>query len=195
MKQQLSCHLELKKGRPDTKDTSGNWRKTPWSMIFFYILIWEGNVSQVSNSVQGMDHCVTITHDRPHCIGSHPLQTWGPPTSVIWWPSLETETCSLDLTVQGSHPLQTWDMGTLLLVTSGGYHWRLDETCSLDLTVQRPSPANTDIWWPLKHVGLASRRQTSYWNAFLFSQEMGQDNPCSEQYVIRSEKSQRTFLF
>ena len=64
--------------------------------------------------------------------------------------------------------IQKWDMGIpTLLVTSGGHHWRPVQTCSLDLTVQAPLPHVTDIWWPLKHVWLVSRRYAFCWNAFL----------------------------
>ena len=53
------------------------------------------------------------------------------------------------------------------LVTSGGHHWRPVQTCSLGLTAQTPS-TGTDIWWPPKHILLASGRYASYWNGFLF---------------------------
>ena len=38
-----------------------------------------------------------------------------------------------------------------LLVTSGGHHWRSVQTCSLE-----DPHSGIDIWWPLKHIRLAS---------------------------------------
>ena len=81
--------------------------------------------------------------------------------------------------VPGSHQLQRWDLGPpasgpgpLLSPT-----WRRDpsasdiwqpplETCSNLFIWPHCSPIRTDIWWPLKHVQLASRWSISYWNVF-----------------------------
>ena len=49
-------------------------------------------------------------------------------------------------------------------MTSGGHQWRPVQTCSLE----DPPTTSTDIWWPPKHVQLASGRYSSHWNAFLF---------------------------
>ena len=51
----------------------------------------------------------------------------------------------------------------LLLLTSGGQHWRPVQSCSL----QDPLPLGSDSWWPLKHVWFVSRWYASSWNALL----------------------------
>ena len=65
-------------------------------------------------------------------------------------------------------PPRTSDMGSLgpapLLLSSGDHYRRPLKTCSLEDS----KPTDTDIWWPPKHVQLASRQYTSYWNTFSF---------------------------
>ena len=79
---------------------------------------------------------------------------------------------ALDLTVQLPPPqpcpldIRHGTPARALLVTSSGPHWRPVQACSLgDFP---PPKTSTDIWWPTKHIWLASRRYTSYCNAFLF---------------------------
>ena len=60
----------------------------------------------------------------------------------------------------------------LLLLTSGGHHWRLVQNCSGGIPCPLPTPPpRNNIWrWPLKlkHVRFPSEWYASYWNAFLF---------------------------
>ena len=113
------------------------------------------------------------------------------PSTKLWEGNVFTRFClftggphmtiandSLDLIVQcptqpcirhGTRAPKTLNKGTprlalgLLLVTSGGHHWRPVQTCSL-----RTPSTGTDVWWPLKYVQLTNGRHVSYKNAFLF---------------------------
>ena len=107
----------------------------------------------VCHSVQG-GPSVTITHDALEpTVHPPPDMEHGDPH-----PSHGTLGTPPDM---GNGDYPPW------LVTSDCHHWRPVQTCSLDLTVQAPLPHVTDIWWPLKHVWLVSRRYAFCWNAFL----------------------------
>ena len=108
------------------------------------VCLWGSHVA-----IARMMHWTSLCGDTPQPL-LRPFSRHGTPTPA---PALS--------------PLQTWDtlascpLGPLL-VTSGGHHWTPVQTCSLE-----DPPIGADIWWPPKHVRLASRRYTSYWNAFL----------------------------
>ena len=67
----------------------------------------------------------------------------------------------LDLTIQGIPP-DAYDLTVQgppgpvpLLVTSGDQDWRPDQSCLLQ------PPNSADIWWLLKHIGLANEHKLS----------------------------------
>ena len=72
---------------------------------------------------------------------------------------------SLLLLLMVSRGGQTGPPYPLLLLASGGHHWKPVQTCSLE---DLPLTGTDTLWQPPKHVQLASGQYASYWNAFLF---------------------------
>ena len=108
---------------------------------------------------------VYITHDALDLILQSPALSPPPPPSPPDSPSPPPPPQALPPSDMG---LPWFKPPHPLLVKSGGRNWRPVQTCSLDLTVLSPTPICNDIWWPLKHVQLASEQYTFYRGCFLF---------------------------
>ena len=86
------------------------------------------------------------------------LSTMGPCVTITY--------DTLYLTV---HPHPISDLGPHLVLSPCYWHLvanTVDLFKLVDLRI--PPPPSNICWWPLKHVRFASKRNTSYWNAFLF---------------------------
>ena len=93
---------------------------------------------------------------------------------------------ALDLTIQGPYPW-TWDITVQELPPPTGRRHIVAKTGDL------LKPRSSDIWWLLKYVLFASRRYSSYWNAFLFFFRKGPVRECVKYssfslhfYLVRS---------
>ena len=124
------------------------------------------------------DHCLCPLPPRqgdPPCpIPSpslHPTRhvTWGPPAPVPP-PDMGHE----DPPPAVALALPTIDIWWPLLGT-----WS-----NLDSTRQGPAPTVTDIWWPPKHVRLATGRLASYWNALLLTFEIRLQSLMTRSHIL-----------